>query len=361
METTDKSKKRRHNNVNKVKLWNIFDNEINPDKKSISLECIYRKSGNREICERCEFKLAISDEGFLVCTNFNCGIIYKDMVDQSAEWRYYGADDNKHNDPTRCGMPINPLLEESSYGCTVLSNGPMSYEMRKIRRYTKWQSMPYKEKSQYDDFQVITTMAQNAGVPKMIIDDAIRYHKKISEYETTFRGDNRDGILAASIYISCKINKYPRTAKEIADIFNLDVTCATKGCKNAVSIINNIEKDVINKDKTLFCKIKPEDFIERFCSKLNINNELTKVCKFISTKIEQLDLMPENTPHSIAAGIIYFISQNCNLSISKKDVKNISEISEVTINKCFKKLETIKDNLIPAIIINKYSVIRLNK
>jgi transcription initiation factor TFIIB len=361
METTDKSKKRRHNNVNKVKLWNIFDNEINPDKKSISLECIYRKSGNREICERCEFKLAISDEGFLVCTNFNCGIIYKDMVDQSAEWRYYGADDNKHNDPTRCGMPINPLLEESSYGCTVLSNGPMSYEMRKIRRYTKWQSMPYKEKSQYDDFQVITTMAQNAGVPKMIIDDAIRYHKKISEYETTFRGDNRDGILAASIYISCKINKYPRTAKEIADIFNLDVTCATKGCKNAVSIINNIEKDVINKDKTLFCKIKPEDFIERFCSKLNINNELTKVCKFISTKIEQLDLMPENTPHSIAAGIIYFISQNCNLSISKKDVKNISEISEVTINKCFKKLENIKDNLIPAIIINKYSVIRLNK
>jgi transcription initiation factor TFIIB len=355
MTSTDKSKKRRHNNINKVKLWNIFDNEVNADKKPLSLECIYRKSGNREICERCEYKLALSDEGFLVCTNYNCGIIYKDMVDQSAEWRYYGADDNQHNDPTRCGMPINPLLEESSYGCTVLSNGPMSYEMRKIRRYTKWQSMPYKEKSQYDDFQVITTMAQNAGVPKMIIDDAIRYHKKISEYETTFRGDNRDGILAASIYISCKINKYPRTAKEIADIFKLDVTCATKGCKNAVSIINNIEKDVVNKDKTLFCKIKPEDFIERFCSKLNINTELTKVCKFISTKIEQLDLMPENTPHSIAAGIIYFISQNCNLSISKKDVKNISEISEVTINKCFKKLETIKDKLIPAVIIQKYA------
>jgi transcription initiation factor TFIIB len=355
MTSTDKSKKRRHNNINKVKLWNIFDNEVNTDKKPLSLECIYRKSGNREICERCEYKLALSDEGFLVCTNYNCGIIYKDMVDQSAEWRYYGADDNQHNDPTRCGMPINPLLEESSYGCTVLSNGPMSYEMRKIRRYTKWQSMPYKEKSQYDDFQVITTMAQNAGVPKMIIDDAIRYHKKISEYETTFRGDNRDGILAASIYISCKINKYPRTAKEIADIFKLDVTCATKGCKNAVSIINNIEKDVVNKDKTLFCKIKPEDFIERFSSKLNINTELTKVCKFISTKIEQLDLMPENTPHSIAAGIIYFISQNCNLSISKKDVKNISEISEVTINKCFKKLETIKDKLIPAVIIQKYA------
>jgi len=356
MSAKDKSKKRKDNNINKVNLWNIFDTEINHDKKKITLECIYRVSGNREICERCEFNLAFSDEGFLVCTNSNCGIIYKDLVDQTAEWRYYGVDDNQQSDPTRCGMPINPLLEESSYGCKVLFNGPMSYEMRKIRRYTKWQSMPYKEKSQYDDFQIITTMAQNAGVPKMIIDDAMRYHKKISEYETTFRGDNRDGILAASIYISCKINKYPRTAKEIAEIFNLDVTCATKCCKNAVSIINNIEKDIVNKDKTFFCKIKPEDFIERFCSKLNINAELTKLCKFISTKIEQLVLMPENTPHSIAAGIIYFISQICNLNISKRDVKNISEISEVTINKCFKKLETIKDSLIPAVIINKYSV-----
>lgn len=64
MTSTDKSKKRRHNNINKVKLWNIFDNEVNSDKKPLSLECIYRKSGNREICERCEYKLALSDEGF---------------------------------------------------------------------------------------------------------------------------------------------------------------------------------------------------------------------------------------------------------------------------------------------------------
>jgi transcription initiation factor TFIIB len=233
----------------------------------------------------------------------------------------------------------------------------MSYEMRKIRRYTEWQSMPYKEKSQYDEFQIITTMAHNAGVPKMIIDDAIRYHKKISEYDLTFRGDNRDGILAASIYISCRINNFPRTAKEIANIFNLDATSATKGCKNALSIINNIEKDVCNKEKTVLCKTKPEDFIERFCSKLNINSELTQVCKFISKKIEKLDLMPENTPHSIAAGIVYFISQICNINITKKDVKQISEISEVTINKCFKKMEQIKDELIPAVILKKYTFV----
>jgi len=357
--SNDKSKKNKNNKINKKELWNIFDSEIeNPDKPKVPLECMYRSCGNREMCESCESILAFSDEGFLTCTNTKCGIIYKDIVDQSAEWRYYGADDNQSSDPTRCGMPINLLLEESSYGCKVLYNGAMSYEMRKIRRYTEWQSMPYKEKSQYDEFQIITTMAQNAGMPKMIIDDAIRYHKKISEYDLTFRGDNRDGILAASIYISCRVNNYPRTAKEIANIFLLDVTSATKGCKNAVAIINNLEKDMDNKEKTNLGQTKPESFIERYCSKLNINNELTKLCQFVSMKITKGNIMPENTPPSIAAGVVYFISQICKLNISKRDVKMVSETSEVTINKCYKKLEKITkdENIIPVAIIKKYNL-----
>jgi len=258
-------------------------------------------------------------------------------------------------------MPINPLLEESSYGCKVLCNGIMSYEMKKIRRYTDWQAMPYKEQSQYYEFQTITTMAQHAGIPKMIIDDAIKYHKKISEQNITFRGDNRDGIIAASIYISCRINNYPRTAKEIATIFHLDATSATKGCKNALTIINNLEKDMDNKEKTNFGITKPEAFIERYCSKLNINNELTKLCQFISMKIEKMNVMPENTPPSIAAGIVYYVSQLCKLNISKKEVKNVSETSEVTINKCYKKLEKIihSEKLIPAPILKKYTNIEV--
>jgi transcription initiation factor TFIIB len=110
--SNDKSKKRKTDEINRKELWNVFDSEIkNPNKQTDPLECIYRSSGNREMCERCEHMLAFSDEGFLTCTNNKCGIIYKDLVDQSAEWRYYGADDNQNSDPTRCGMPINPLLQ----------------------------------------------------------------------------------------------------------------------------------------------------------------------------------------------------------------------------------------------------------
>ena len=320
------------------------------------MECIYEKNNILETnqCNECSSTLYHGENGFMYCTNQKCGKLYKDMIDFGAEWRYYGADDNNHSDPTRCGMPINPLLEESSYGCKVMCGKSASYEMRKIKRYTEWQSMPYKEKSRYDDFQMITLIAKNAGIPKIIIDDAIRYYNKISDAKT-FRGLNRDGILAASIYISFSINKNPRTSREIATIFQLDNTSATKGCKNAINILNDLEMDNTNIEPTMLTKSTPDTFIERFCSKLSINQELTKLCLFIAKIVESNNFIPENTPNSIAAGIIYYVSIQCNLNINKKLIHRVSTISEVTINKCSKKLEIYNDQLLPKSILQKYN------
>ena len=347
--TADGSIGRRHN-IPPKKLSALF---IKPET---DVECLYRKSGIREKCEVCASDVVLTDDGFLTCKNSACSILYKDeSLDQSAEWRYYGADDNQNSDPTRCGMPVNPLLKESSYGCKVMcEGGSYSQDMMKIRRYTEWQSMPYREKAQYDMFQKITIFAQNKGISKMIIDEALRVHKRISEHKT-FRSLNRDGVVGASIYIACKIHNCPRTPKEIAIIFNLDNTSATKGCKNAVSIINELESNLDNSEKTNFCKTKPEAFIERYCSRLSINDELTKVCQFIAVMIEKQNLIPENTPHSIASGIIYFVACMCHLPITKKDVNRISDMSEVTINKCYKKLYDMRDRLLPKMIVDKYT------
>tara|TARA_B100000963_G_scaffold84091_1_gene71658 strand:+ start:3093 stop:4157 length:1065 start_codon:yes stop_codon:yes gene_type:complete len=347
------TKKKKKSKRSLKKLWNTFESVENKEKK---LELLYKSQHlrQRERCDLCNSAVAYTQQKLLTCTNTSCAVVYKDVLDETAEWRYYGADDNSMSDPTRCGMPINPLLKESSYGCKVICGGRSSYEMRKIRRYTEWQSMPYKEKSQYDEFETIKLMSKNAGIPKIIVDEALRQHKKLSE-EKTFRGDNRDGIIAASIYIAARIHKYPRTAKEIASIFHLDNTSATKGCKNAVNLLNKMEKDDVSSDKTHFYKTTPTAFIERYCSKLGLNKELTKVCLFVAHKISQKNLIPENTPHSVAAGIVYFVAQTCNLNVSKKNVNKCSEISEVTINKCYKKLDKIKEDLIPQIILKKYA------
>lgn len=346
-------KKTQLNKLNKDAIWDIFDKDVKTIKEDEEVSCESKTEHYLDVCYSCKSPLFIMEDRLPICSNTQCGIANTKMLDYSPEWRFYGAEDRNSKDPTRCGNPINPLLVESSFGCKVLCNSKSSYEMRRIRKWTEWQSMPHKEKSLYDEFQFITTMAQNAGISKIFIDDAITIHKDISE-QKMFRGLNRDGIKAASIYISCRLNGCPRNAHEIANIFKLDKTSATNGCSMAVNILNNIERDVSPSEQTELGITLPISFIERYCSKLNISIELTSVCKFVAKKVQDQDLITDNIPHAITAGIIYFVAYNCNLNVTKQDIRTMSGVSEVTINKCFKKLETFKEKLIPTVIINKY-------
>jgi transcription initiation factor TFIIIB Brf1 subunit/transcription initiation factor TFIIB len=103
-----------------------------------------------------------------------------------------------------------------------------------------------------------------------------------------------------------------------------------------------------NEDKSKFCNTKPENFITPYCSKLELNSEITKLCFFVSKRIEQLNLMHENTPQSIASGIIFFVSQLYKLPhITKSRVKEVCKISEVTVGKCCNKMEAVADQLVP--------------
>ena len=342
--------KKEISNLEKAKLWDAFENDKKKTNKVESFIC-----NDKDICYKCNNILLIDETGFPTCSNSNCAIIFNEVLDYSPEWRNYNNDSNNNtSDTSRCGQPINPLLIESSFGCKVLCSNNSSYEMKKIRKWTEWQSMPHKEKSLYSEFQYIGNMAHNAGIPKIFIDCAINIHKDISE-QKMFRGLNRDGIKAASIYISCRLNGCPRTAHEIAEIFHLDRTSATTGCSMAVNILQNIERNLLPSEQTELGSTKPVAFIERYCSKLNFNSELTKLAKFICKKVDDNNIINDNAPHSIAAGILYFISQICNLNICKNDVKSICGVSEVTINKCFKKLENIKNDIVPRAILNKYN------
>ena len=343
-----KKKKTLLSNKEKDQLWDIFDCEKQSNSAN---EVVYDETG---LCMHCKCVLIIMEDGFPTCSNKDCGIIYKDTLDYSPEWRFYGANDKNTQDPTRCGNPINPLLMESSFGCKLLCNNYSSYEMKKISRWTSWQSMPHKEKSLYDEFQFISIMSHNSGIPKIFIDEAIAIHKDISE-QKMFRGMNRDGIKAASIYLSCRLNGCPRTAHEIAEIFKLDKTSATKGCSMAVNILANIERGVSPEQQTDLCTTTPVVFIDRFCSLLCLNTELTMLAKFVANKIMNNNIITDNTPHAVAAGIVYFVSQMCNMNIGKSDISAKCGVSEVTINKCFKKMELIKDDLIPSCILEKYN------
>ena len=48
----------------------------------------------------------------------------------------------------------------------------------------------------------------------------------------------------------------------------------------------------------------------------------------------------------MTAGCIYLYTKEIGYTIHKKDISEVCKISEVTINKCYRKLENHKDKLI---------------
>lgn len=291
-----------------------------------------------ELCLNCNGSL-MRNEGLFECEY--CGkIVY--TLDRSPEWSFYASDENRNDDPSRCGMPINPLLLESSFGCIMTLNNARSPELRRVKRVIDWHCMPYREKAQYNEFKQLESMTYHANLPKIFADHAKIYHKKISERKS-YRGMNRESIMTASLYIACRINENPRTSKELSRMFMVNPKYATKGCKNALNVINNIETD----DNMLYSEITPMVFVDRYCSQLNMNIEHTLLCRFVAMKIMKNNLIPENTPNAISAGIIYLVVHTCQLDIHKSTIQSVSDISEVTINKCFKKLKEHNEDLIP--------------
>lgn len=297
---------------------------------------------NAVICcvnEKCTSTTYSFEGNDYVCTG--CSMVQNKIMDTNAEWRFYGSEDNKSSNPTRCGMPVNHFMPKSSIGSVIGMENTANkfFQYTRMRKYHLWNSMPYKERSLFNILNNINVQAGNCGLSQTIIDDAKVLYKKISE-EKISRGDNRNGLIASSIYMSCKSNHVPRSAKEVAKMFNLNISTMTKGCKKFNEIMN------INYNAST-----PEDFIKRFCSKLN-RPDIIETCLFVIKKAEEYSIVAENAPPSIAAGVIYLVSNAGRQTITKKHISKICEISEVTINKCYKKLSTYTEFIFPEGLLN---------
>jgi len=279
-------------------------------------------------------------EGMIICKC--CNNTISNIID-TAEWRFYGANDSKSSDPTRCGMPVNQLLPESSVGSFISTRGGRGYSMNKVRKYQQWGGMPYSERTLLKVFQDISRVCKESNIPEIIIKEAHVLYKIVSTTKIT-RGSNRKGIIAACVYFSCKINNVPRSTNEVASIFSISGTVMTKGCKKFQEImqLNKVDINRIHNTNT----ITIDDFIDRFCSNLGMNQEDISNIKHISYLSHVYNLINDNTPPSMAAGCIYLYIKEVNYDIHKKTISDVCKISEVTINKCYKKLENHKDKLI---------------
>lgn len=300
-------------------IWNIMEGlkEIKTDDIDI-------------ICS-CGSKLIIVEDCMQICGD--CSSIIGKVIDNTAEWRYYGSD-SKSDDPSRCGLPTNSLLPKSSLGSMIGGNKfGNNFDIRRIRQYQMWNAMPYNERTLWNVFDKLTGVSLSNGIPQKIIDDAKVLYKKASEKKIS-RGNNKQGLIASCIYHACLMNNLPRSSKEIAKMFDIDPIVLNKGNSRFQTLLQ------INVSSS-----SPLDFISRYCSTLDMKMEDIENCKLLAKFLDESEIMSDNSPTSSCASILYYYSKKKNLGITKKQFSDVCQVSEVTVEKGYKFLEIYEKHI----------------
>jgi len=304
--------------LNTDDIWDIMT-----DMKEMILEEEEGKKDMEIICI-CGSKKIIITDSMQICED--CSSILGKEIDNTAEWRFYG-NDNKSDDPSRCGLPSNILLPKSSLGTMIGGNKfGSNYDIRLIRKYQMWNAMPYNERTLWNVFDKLTGVSLSNGIPQKIIDDAKVLYKRASEKKIS-RGNNKQGLIASCIYHACLMNNLPRSSKEIAKMFDIDPVVLNKGNSRFQTLLQ------INVSSS-----SPLDFISRYCSNLDMKMEDIDKCKKLVKFLEDSEIMSDNSPTSSCASILYYYSEKKKLGYVKKQFAEVCNVSEVTVIKGYKLL-----------------------
>lgn len=283
------------------------------------------KKASSPHCTECGCTDLILDHGHQFCSQ--CGTDLGSVLQGDDGSMYHDAE--KSGNSHRLSGNTNSLLQKSSLGTSI---GSGSSRFQSMMRYHKYNSMPYKERSQWKIFKKIKSACDTVHIPKSISDEAQRLYKKISE-TCSARGKHRIGLIASCLFYACKYEGVPRTSKEIAKLFGIEFQDLTKAMKKFREIIGS-KKDQSSISTAL-------DYVPRFCQQIGYTKKQQNIAECMVAKCYILKILPECTSVSLAATILYVLNEHIThiKSINKSKISTVCRVSEVTILKCYRKLQ----------------------
>jgi transcription initiation factor TFIIIB Brf1 subunit/transcription initiation factor TFIIB len=319
---------------------------------------IDKKEPDKNKCIACSSENLVIDnlKGYLVCED--CATINEEFIDKNQEFN------NENSNSSRYGCPSNYFCPKSALGTKMICRG---YNRAAILQ--RQGQMPYKEKSLLEVLERIQNKCKEYCITQTIIDGAKILYKKINDCKhdkgknkgknIIMRCINRRSMIAACVFYASKLQKEPRSPKEIADIYDLEIKNLNKGCKNFLELIDfaNIFQDIKSDQAS--------DFIDRFGKKLNIEKQYIDIARDMAINIHKLNIASRHEPTSVAAGCFYLLSKKYKLDLTKKQISEVFGISEVTILKTDRKIQNnwqiISNNKVVEIMLQEKEKMNLNK
>lgn len=168
-------------------------------------------------------------------------------------------------------------------------------------------------------WRFIGTFCSQEGLPQRVEDCAKTLftdaHKK-----NVLRGRSVEEVVPLVLYLACRIEGYPRTVKEIAELTGQDVQLIRSSYKMLV--------------RRLELELEPIDYsryVPRFASRLHLTQNVQTRTLEILEACNGTFMARGCNPLGVLAAALYIASFMCNEPICQRDVREVIGISGITV------------------------------
>ena len=279
-------------------------------------------------CEFCNIELILQKEG-MVCST--CGYMKINHLSDAPEWRGGPSEDgSKPKQSSRCGAPQNSVLFSNQLGTMIKDKYPgFRSRLSKLQLRT----INPKDRCLFHAYKHFTPANLQYGVPSTIVNRAKFIYKGISENKLT-RGDKRKGIMGNCLLHALQENKVPRTTKEVAVMFGIEVRDITRMRTTFYDIAGEIIKTA-----------KPDDLMSRVI--MSFEFDLRLRIKIIKRAGKHLEIVKKSkrlsgkTPSGIMAAVLWSVIKPLNLPLCEEAVAKASNVSKPTMVKLYHAIEDL--------------------
>jgi len=270
----------------------------------------------------------------IVCEK--CGLVLDaDIIDQGPEWRAF--DNDQREKKSRTGSPMTYRLHDKglstsiswqnrdAYGHSIPTrNRAQLYRLRKWHNRTRISDGT--EKNLSLALSSLDRMSSLLTLPRNIRETAAMIYRKAAKQKLT-RGRTIEGITAAVLYAACRQCNLPRTLGEISKVSEVKKKDVGRNYRN-----------ISRRLKLRILPTVPQDYISRFCGRLNLSTDVQIKAIEILKKASSEDLTSGRGPTGMAAAAIYISSVLCGERRTQREVSEVAGVTEVTIRNRYKEL-----------------------
>ena len=255
-------------------------------------------------------------------------ILEQDQIDRGPEWRAFTQ--SERDDKSRVGAPTTQAMHDK--GLTTMidwknqdayGRSRSSKKRNQSQRRRKWQERIRTKDAGERNLQFalseIDRMASALGVPRPVREIAsVMYRRALTE--DLIRGRSIEGISTAVLYAACRQEEIPRSLNEMTNVARVENKEIARTYRY-ISQQLNLELQPID----------PKQYIPRFCSKLDVCEEVLKTANDILDIAAQQGLLSGKSPTGVAAAAIYAASLCCDEQTTQASVASVAQVSTVTI------------------------------